>query len=178
MGSLVVVRRPQPAASARAAATGSLVVGRRPPPAGAARAAATWSLIVVRRPPPASSARAAATWSLVVVRRPPARFRRRRWGRSSSQGARRPICIGLRIVPFWLNITVDRRVRTVSAGASVGTCVSIGLQESQKKHSMHSHSLLCTHNLRGKMEGKRTCREVRLICLVVITTAQLLMLLR
>jgi xanthine/uracil permease len=36
-------------------------------------------------------------------------------------------CVGLRIVRFWLNITVDRRVRTVSAGASVGTGVSIGL---------------------------------------------------
>jgi len=104
------------------------------------------------------------------------------------------ICGGLIIVRIWLNITVERRVRTVepsSSGSAVletngqdaGGCTAAASakhhhQESQKKHSMYhdSYSLLCTHNLRGQifanlkgLEGKRTCRNVRLICLVVIT---------
>ena len=104
--------------------------------------------------------------------------------------------VGLRIVSFWLNMTVDRRGQnrqapvSVSepASASASTLQSIEAsepsssgsavaakyhqQECQKKHSMYSHSLLCTVTVvygqilaKGR-EGKRTYRVVQLICLV------------
>ena len=115
-------------------------------------------------------------------------------------------CVGLRIVSFWLNMTVDRRGQNCQAPVSVsepasasgstlqsikasepsssGSAVAAKYhqQECQKTHSMYSHSLLCTvvygQILAKGREGKRTYRVVRLICLVVITKTQSLMLLR